>query len=64
MDEDTLRGRVVAERVYRGRRRPHPEVLSSVVHKPDFRLVPKEEEEQFCKWDTIRDYDPKVDAPK
>lgn len=63
MDQDTLHGRVVAERVYRGLRQPEPVVLSSVAHKPDFRLVPKDEEEEFCQWDKVRDYEKGRDAP-
>ncbi len=57
MDSDTLHGRVVAERVYKGRRMKEPEVLSAVAHKPDFRLVPKDEEDSFCQWDKILDYE-------
>ncbi len=53
MDKDNLHGRVVAERVYRGRRLQEPHVLTAVAHKPDFRLVPKDEEEQFCKWNEV-----------
>ncbi len=64
MDKETLHGRVVAERVYCGRRYKEPSVLSAVAHKPDFRLVPKEEEESFCQWDKIKDYDPTADAPR
>lgn len=63
MDPETLHGRVVAERVLRGRRLPQPEVLSAAAHLPDFRLVPREEEESFCQWDKVKDYDPAVDAP-
>ena len=54
MDPETLHGRVVAERVFRGLRQREPVVLSSVAHKPDFRLVPKDEEEAFCQWDKVR----------
>ena len=63
MDSETLHGRVVAERVHRGLRRKEPVVLSSVAHKPDFRLVPRDEEEAFCQWDKVRDYDRERDAP-
>ena len=37
--------------------------MSSVAYKPDFRLVPKDEEEDFCQWANIKDYDKSVDAP-
>jgi len=63
MDKDTLHGRVVAERVFKGRRYKEPVVLSSVAHKPDFLLIPKADEESFCQWDSILDYDKARDAP-
>lgn len=37
MDEETLLGRVVAERVFRGIRYDYPHIISDKVHKPDFR---------------------------
>lgn len=64
MDEKTLEGRVVAERVYRGLRRKEPVVLSDIAHKPDFRLVPKDEEADFCQWNKIRDFDLARDAER
>lgn len=63
MDEQTLHGRVVAERIFRNRRRKEPHIISDIAFKPDFRLVPKDEEEAFCQWDQILDYDPVRDAP-
>ena len=62
MDDKTEEGRVVAERVYRGLRRKEPHVISNIAHKPDFRLVPKDEEEAFCQWDKVRDFDHARDA--
>ena len=64
MDENTLEGNVVVERVFRSLRQREPAVISSIVHKPDFRLVPKDEEAKFCQWDKVRDYDPAADAEK
>ena len=64
MDENTLEGNVVVERVFKSLRQREPAVISSIVHKPDFRLVPKDEEARFCQWDKVRDYDAAVDAEK
>ena len=64
MDADTLEGNVVVERVFQSLRHKEPVVISGIVHKPDFRLVAKDGEEDFCRWDKVRDYDPAVDAEK
>ncbi len=64
MDDNTIEGNVVVERVFQSLRLRHPQVISEIVHKPDFRLVPKDEEEAFCQWSKIRDYDPAVDADR
>ena len=61
--KEKLEGNVVVERVYKNLRHPKPFVISDLVHKTDFRLVPKDEEAEFCKWDQIKDYDPSRDAP-
>ena len=34
----------------------NPENIFFVTEDPDFRLVPKDEEESFCRWKEIRDY--------
>ena len=64
MDADTLEGNVVVERVFQSLRHREPVVISGIVHKPDFRLVAKDGEDEFCQWDKVRDYDPAVDAEK
>ena len=56
MDNKMHHGRVVAERVYQGRRRLEPFNLSEEAKFPDFNLVPKEEEETFCRWDRVKDF--------
>ena len=64
MDPETRLGNVVVEKVSNGLRRREPVVISDQVHKTDFRLVPKDEEETFCKWDKVVDYDPELHAPR
>jgi len=61
MDTECKEGRVVAQRVARGVREPQPVDLSSIATLPDFRLVPREEEAEFCKWETLRDFSPALD---
>eukprot|EP00095_Tigriopus_kingsejongensis_P003606 snap_masked-scaffold1570_size35393-processed-gene-0.8 protein:Tk03606 transcript:snap_masked-scaffold1570_size35393-processed-gene-0.8-mRNA-1 annotation:"28s ribosomal protein mitochondrial" len=63
MDEKTLQGRVLVEKVFRGYRYQEPCNVSEEVYKPDFRLVPKREEAQFCQWDKVVDYDIQKHAP-
>lgn len=55
-DSKLQHGRVVAERVFRGLRRKEPFNLSEEAQYPDFKLVPKDEEDAFCKWDQIKDF--------
>jgi hypothetical protein len=55
MDKETVEGNVVVERVFHNLRKLEPQVISSIVQKPDFRL---------CQWDKVRDYDPAVDAER
>eukprot|EP00096_Caligus_rogercresseyi_P010604 TRINITY_DN3931_c0_g1_i1.p1 TRINITY_DN3931_c0_g1~~TRINITY_DN3931_c0_g1_i1.p1 ORF type:complete len:244 (-),score=65.94 TRINITY_DN3931_c0_g1_i1:76-807(-) len=62
MDPKNLHGRVIAERVLRGVRVMEPVNLSEEASIPDYRLVPKEEEPGFCKWESIRDYQKELDA--
>ena len=64
MDKDTIKGRVVAERIFRNIRYQQPVLISDQVYKPDFRLVPKAEEAAFCQWDKIEDYVLEKHAPK
>ena len=56
MDDKLHHGRVVAERVHRGLRRIEPFNLSEEAKFPDFNLVPMEEEEEFCRWDQVKDF--------
>ena len=64
MDDEMQFGRVVAERVYRGKRFLEPFNMAGKQTKfPDYRLVPKDEEQEFCRWDEVVDYDPKLHAP-
>lgn len=62
MDKETKEGRVVAEKVRKGVRYLEPVDLASIAPIPDFRLVSRDEEAEFCKWDKLRDYSPKVDC--
>jgi len=67
----TMRGtcsRVVTERVYRGMRYTEPFNITAELNKQmqfaDYRLVPKDEEESFCRWNEVQDYDPAKHAPE
>lgn len=64
MDAATEDGNVVVEKVENSLRQRQPVNISKQVRKPDFRLVPKDEEEAFCQWDKIRDYDAAVDGER
>jgi len=61
MDDDTVEGRVIAEKVHRGIRYTQPVDLSKLASIPDFKLVPKAKESSVCRWDEIRDYDTEKD---
>jgi len=61
MDSESKEGRVVAEKVKEGVRYVEPVDISSIASMPDFRLVPKAEEEKFCRWSELRDFCPSVD---
>lgn len=62
MDSKNLKGRVVAERVFKGLRYKHPVNISEEAEIEDFRLVPKIEEASFCKWAIVKDYLPERDS--
>jgi len=62
MDQKSEEGRVLAEKVRNGVRYTEPVDLSQIAALPDFVLVPKREEEQFCKWSEIRDYSVEKDV--
>jgi len=62
MDSKLEQGRVVAERVFRGRRRVEPFNLSEEAQFPDFKLVPKAEEAAFCQWDKVKNFVHDIDA--
>jgi len=65
MDDDMQFGRIVAERVYRGVKFPTPFNMSGKQTKfPDYRLVPKDEEDLFCRWSEVEEYEPERHAPK
>ena len=62
MDPKFETGRVVAERIFRGRRHLRPFNLTEEAKFPDFKLVPKEDEEKFCRWDEIKNFVHERDA--
>jgi len=64
MDAESKEGRVVAEKVKHGVRYVEPVDLSSLTPVPDFRLVARAEEAEFCKWEQLREFSPKVDYVK
>jgi len=64
MDEEMKYGRIIAERVYRGVKFSEPFNMSGKQTSfPDYRLVPKDEEEYFCRWNEVEDYDKQKHAP-
>ena len=62
MDSKLEKGRVVAERIFRGKRRLEPFNLSEEAQFPDFKLVPKDQEDEFCRWNEVQDYVHEIDA--
>jgi len=62
MDEKSEEGRAIVEKVRNGVKYTEPVDLSKIAAIPDFILVSKHEENQFCKWDTLRPYSPEVDV--
>ena len=61
-DHECVHGRVVCEKIFRGKKRLEPYNMSAGARAPDWKLVPKDEEDIFCRWDEIIDYDFKRDA--
>jgi small subunit ribosomal protein S34 len=47
--QDPRKVRVWAEKVFRGRKYPKIVEVCSVSYKADYRLIPKDEEEEYCK---------------
>lgn len=62
MDQKSEEGRVLVEKVRNGVRYTEPVDLSEIAALPDFVLIPKRQEEQFCKWSEIRDYSVEKDV--
>ena len=52
---------MVAERVRHGIRYTQPVQLQEVAPVPDFRLVAKDAEAEYCKWDKVRDFSEELD---
>jgi hypothetical protein len=61
-DDKLNLGRIVAERIFRGRRRKELAILSEEAQFPDFKLVPKDKEATFCRWDQVKDFVHERDA--
>jgi small subunit ribosomal protein S34 len=51
--QDLRKVRVWAEKVFRGRKYPKIVEVCSVSYKPDYRLIPKDEEEEYCKAESL-----------
>jgi len=56
MDQKSEEGRCIVEKVKNGVKYTEPVDLSKIASLPDFILLPKDQEEQFCKWSELRDY--------
>lgn len=61
MDRDNLLGSVVAEKVRNGVRYTEPVNLQDVASVPDFKLISREDESEFCQWEKIRDFSAEKD---
>jgi len=61
MDTNSMEGRVVAEKVRKGVRYTEPVDLAEIAPVPDFKLISRHIEEEFCKWEHLRDFSPEVD---
>lgn len=61
MDQKNEEGRAIVEKVRNGVRYTEPVDLSQIASLPDFILVPKHQEQEFCKWESLRDYSPEMD---
>ena len=61
MDEKTVEGRVIAEKVLRGVKYTEPVDLSNIAPIPDFKLVPRAREAEFCRWSEVREFTPEKD---
>ncbi|CAD7083554.1 unnamed protein product [Hermetia illucens] len=48
-NEDPRKVRVTVEKTFRGRTLPRPTEICSTSYKADYKLIPKSEEEQYCK---------------
>jgi small subunit ribosomal protein S34 len=53
MLQDNRKVRVWAEKVFRGRKYPKIVEVCSVSYKADYRLIPKDEEEEYCKTESL-----------
>lgn len=62
MDQKSEEGRAIVEKVKNGVRYTQPVDLSKIAPLPDFILIRKQDEESFCKWNSLRAYDPEVDV--
>jgi len=61
MDKETVEGRVVAEMVRKGVRYQEPVDLANIAPVPDFKLVARDQESEFCQWEKLRDFSTDVD---
>jgi hypothetical protein len=64
MDQKNEEGRVIVEKVRNGVKYTEPVDLSKIAPLPDFILVPKDQEDTFCKWSALRDYSTDQDYVK
>lgn len=62
MEDKSEQGRAIVEKVRNGVRYTEPVDLSKIADLPDFILISKHEEDKFCKWETLRDYNPEIDV--
>jgi len=61
MDKDSLLGSVVAEKVRNGVKYTEPVNLQDIAAVPDFKLVSRDDEAEFCQWEKIRDFSVETD---
>jgi len=64
MDKESLFGSVVAEKVRNGVKYTEPVNLQDIASAPDFKLISRDEEEEFCQWAKLREFSVDVDFVK
>lgn len=52
--------KVWVEKVFRGVKHPKPVLIESASYKPDYKLIPKDQEESYCRLSEVKDKSAKI----